>query len=299
MGTCTVTENEDKIVASGSADKNIKLWSTQFGNCHRSLRAHNDSVMQVRFLPGSHYLASVSRDRELKLWDCDTYELITAFPGHGGEILALALSQDAAFIVTAGADRQIRFWRRSQEQLFLSEERAKEMDEKFEKEVERDDLQAPGTSEVVTLRASRRTVESVRSTERLMEILDEALAEQNGSVAHPPGINMRHPCARVIAYVNTLTSSNIYEVLLALPFSHAIRLLQFVCTFFEAVSSLPSESVSSSSREPRNQASGGCESQTRLLSAAATLETPCQAALIATYIHHTSWLRHRAPVRSS
>lgn len=271
--------SDSQIIASGSADKNVKLWSTQFGNCHRSLRAHNDSVMQVRFLPGTHYLASVGRDREMKLWDCDTYELITAFQGHGGEILALALAQDAAFIVTAGADRQIRFWRRSQEQLFLSEERAKEMDDKFEKEVERDDLQAPGVSEVVTLRASRRTVESVRTTERLMEILDEAVAEGNTPVS-TPGAGMTHPCARVVAYVNTLTASNIYEVLLALPFSHAIKLLQFVCTFFEAVSALPSGKTKADT-----DVDG--DAQTRVLSAATTLETPCQAALIATYIHHS------------
>jgi len=125
---CVDISSDSQMLASGSADKNVKLWSTQFGNCHRSLRAHEESVMQVRFLPGTHYLASAGRDREVKLWDCDSYELITALKGHTSEILALALSQDAAFIVTAGSDRQMRFWRRSNEQLFLSEERAKELE---------------------------------------------------------------------------------------------------------------------------------------------------------------------------
>merc|ERR1719506_2286697 len=266
---CVDMSSDSQMLASGSADKNVKLWSTQFGNCHRSLRAHEESVMQVRFLPGTHYLASVGRDRELRLWDCDSYEVITALKGHSSEILALALSQDAAFIVTAGSDRQIRFWRRSSEQLFLSEERAKELEDKFEQEVEREDLEG---GQVVALRPSRRTVESVRTTERLMEILDEAVAEAAGDA---PSLSGQNPCVRVVRYLNTLTASNIYEVLLCLPFSHAMHLLRFLLQFFKAVSTLP--------------CAGGDDDQSsaRALSAAATLETPCQAALITAYVHHS------------
>lgn len=269
--------SDSQMIASGSADKNVKLWSTQFGNCHRSLRAHGESVMHVRFLPGTHYLATAGRDRELKLWDCDSYELITVLQGHAVEILALALAQDAAFIVTASSDRQIRFWKRGQEQLFLSEERAKELEDKFEQEVEREDLaQNAGRQQAVVLRPSRRTVESVRSTERLMEVLDEAAsdAEAGGGLLASSG---QHACARVVGCINTLTASNIYEVLLALPFSHALQLLNFICRFFEAVSALPGA-----------QAGGeDGDAQTKILSAAATLETPCQAALITTYVHHS------------
>jgi len=256
---------------------NIKLWSPQFGNCQRSLRAHDDSVMQVRFLPGTHYLASASRDREVKLWDCDSYELISVLQGHAVEILALAMSQDASFIVTAGSDRQIRFWKRGQEQLFLSEERAKELEGKFEQEVEREDIPGNLGGEIVALRPSRRTIESVRSTERLMEIIDDAAkeaAEDDGDVADGGG--RQHPCARVVGHVNTLTASNIYEVLLALPFTHALRLLQFICQFFEAVAALPA-----------GAAAPGGDVEAKALSASATLETPCQAALITTFVHHS------------
>jgi len=265
--------SDSQILASGSADKNVKLWSTQFGNCHRSLRAHDESVMQVRFLPGTHYLVTAGRDREVKLWDCDSYELITTLQGHATEILAMALSQDAAFIVTAGGDRQVRFWKRSQEQLFLSEERAKELEDKFEQEVEREDIQAPGAgAQVVAPRPSRRTIESVRTTERLMEILDEAKDLAEGKQLWDGTV--QSPCLRVCRYLNTLTASNIYEVLLCLPFSHAHRLLRFICDFLEAVASIP---------DATNSAAKG----DKVLSAAATLETPCQAALITAYVHHS------------
>merc|ERR1712072_917051 len=142
------------------------------------------------------------------------------------------------------------------------------MGDKFEQEVEREDLAG---GQVVALRPSRRTVESVRTTERLMEILDEAEAEANGDA---PSLSGQNPCVRVIRYVNTLTASNIYEVLLCLPFSHAMHLLRFLLQFFKAVSTLPA-------------AEGNGGECARALSAAATLETPCQAALITAYVHHS------------
>lgn len=40
--------SDGALLASGSADKNLKVWGMDFGDCHRSLFAHQDSVMQVR-----------------------------------------------------------------------------------------------------------------------------------------------------------------------------------------------------------------------------------------------------------
>jgi U3 small nucleolar RNA-associated protein 12 len=40
--------SDSSLLISGSADKNIKIWGLDFGDCHRSLFAHADSIMQVR-----------------------------------------------------------------------------------------------------------------------------------------------------------------------------------------------------------------------------------------------------------
>jgi WD40 repeat protein len=42
--------SDGALLASGSADKNLKIWGMDFGDCHRSLFAHQDSVMQVSHL---------------------------------------------------------------------------------------------------------------------------------------------------------------------------------------------------------------------------------------------------------
>merc|ERR1712107_645561 len=76
-----------------------------------------------------------------------------------------------------------------------------------------------------------------------------------------------------------LTANNIYEVLLAMPFGHSLMLLQHLCDFFDAASSSCSRGKDATS--PRNSSLPGGTSIT------ATLETPCQAALIIAYVHHS------------
>jgi U3 small nucleolar RNA-associated protein 12 len=46
--------SDSTLLVSGSADKNIKIWGLDFGDCHRSLFAHGDSIMQVRVCPAMH-----------------------------------------------------------------------------------------------------------------------------------------------------------------------------------------------------------------------------------------------------
>ena len=35
-------------MVTGSADKNIRIWGLDYGDCHRSIFAHDDSIMAVQ-----------------------------------------------------------------------------------------------------------------------------------------------------------------------------------------------------------------------------------------------------------
>ena len=52
--------SDGTLLASGSADKNLKFWGLDFGDCHRSLFAHDDSVTQVGELVALILRCSVS-----------------------------------------------------------------------------------------------------------------------------------------------------------------------------------------------------------------------------------------------
>ena len=63
--------HDSKLIVTCSADKNVKIWGLDFGDCHRSIFAHDESVMQVAFEKESHYFWTVSKDKMLKYWDGD------------------------------------------------------------------------------------------------------------------------------------------------------------------------------------------------------------------------------------
>jgi WD40 repeat protein len=78
--------SDSKMIITGSADKNIKIWGLDFGDCHKSIFAHNDSIMTLGFVPGTHYFFSAGKDKMIKYWDGDKFEQILSIPGHHGEV---------------------------------------------------------------------------------------------------------------------------------------------------------------------------------------------------------------------
>ena len=44
---------DSTLIATGSADRNVKIWGLDFGDCHKSLFAHDDSITGLRFLPNT------------------------------------------------------------------------------------------------------------------------------------------------------------------------------------------------------------------------------------------------------
>lgn len=131
--------DDGELIATASADKTIKIWGLDFGDCHRSLLAHSDSIMALRFVPNTHYLFSCSKDRLVKYWDADHFEQVLSLPGHTSEVWAVAVASDGSFVVSGGHDRSLRLWERTEDIVFLEEEREKELEAMFEAELDRPD----------------------------------------------------------------------------------------------------------------------------------------------------------------
>ena len=70
---------DGKLLASGSADKTVKLWNPQDGKEIKSLPGHKESVYSVAFSPNGQLLASGSNDTTIKIWDVKDQKEIKMF----------------------------------------------------------------------------------------------------------------------------------------------------------------------------------------------------------------------------
>ena len=75
-GSVDLFPQDNTLLASCSADKNIRIWGLDFGDCHKSLFAHDQSVSSISFVPGTHQMISAGKDGLVKRWDADNFEHI-------------------------------------------------------------------------------------------------------------------------------------------------------------------------------------------------------------------------------
>jgi U3 small nucleolar RNA-associated protein 12 len=114
----------------------------------------------------------------VKCWDGDKFEHIQTFEGHHAEIWCMAVSHDGNTVVSGSHDRSLRLWERTQEPLFVEEEREMEREEEFEQSlVHEPEPVIPGERQSEVAMAGRKTIESVKATERIMEAIELAKLE--------------------------------------------------------------------------------------------------------------------------
>jgi U3 small nucleolar RNA-associated protein 12 len=255
---------DSKLIVTCSADKNVRIWGLDFGDCHRALFAHQDSIMQVAFVPhnqdgNGHHFFSSSKDRMIKYWDGDKFEQIQRFDGHHGEIWALAVSRTGEFVVSASHDKSIRVWQQTDEQIFLEEEREKELEELYEStlttSLEADETPDQAKSEVAA--AGRQTTETLMAGEKIAEALEigipdlELMAGWREAKAQQPKTAMpqRNPIfmaygnisaeEHVLAVVQKIHAASLQDALLVLPFEKVTALFTFLRLWAEKQRNIP------------------------------------------------------------
>ena len=101
---------DQKILASGSADRSIKLWDAQTGKLLKTLQGHRSWVWGITISPDSKFLASGSYDHTIKLWDLESGECLQTLLGHPSSVLAVRFSHDGKTLFSSGYDKLIKHW---------------------------------------------------------------------------------------------------------------------------------------------------------------------------------------------
>lgn len=281
--------SDSKMIVTSSADKNVKIWGMDFGDCHRSIFAHDDSVMQVAFEKDSHYFWTVGKDSTVKYWDGDKvsidqwaclcldanadqttqFELIQKLDGHHGEVWALAVSNRGEFVVTGSHDKSLRVWEKTEEPLFLEEEREREIERAFDENMANDlnriegagaggdDLDGEAGAEAEAVQKT--TAETLMAGEQIMDALEVADADRETMRQYEEeqvkmgemGANLPKPTRNpelvakgdisavehVMGVLRKVPAASMEDALLVLPFRQVVSLLGYLDEWASAVSS--------------------------------------------------------------
>ena len=246
---------DSKLIVTSSADKNVRIWGLDFGDCHKAFFAHQDSIMSVAFVPGNldgngHHFFSASKDRVIKYFDADKFDQIQKLTGHHGEIWAIAVARSGQFLVSASHDRSIRLWQQTDEQLFLEEEREKELEDMYEstllKSFDQADREAEAGGDEQLIRPGRQTTFTLTAGEKIGEALQIGLDDlelmkeygklkaTNMSAVAPPrnpvylANNGISASAYLLRVLQRIPPANLQDALLVLSFSQLSALFTFL-----------------------------------------------------------------------
>ncbi|XP_061493848.1 WD repeat-containing protein 3 isoform X2 [Rhineura floridana] len=242
---CMDISYDGALIATGSADRNVKIWGLDFGDCHRSLFAHDDSVMFLQFVPRSHLFFTAGKDHRIKQWDADKFEHIQTLEGHHQEVWCLALSPNGDYLVSSSHDKSLRLWERTREPLVLEEERETQREMEYEDSIAKEDQPVvAGETQGEAGLAGKKTIETVKAAERIMEAIElyreeTAKQEEHKAICRAAGKEVPlpinpilraygniSPSAYVLDVLKKVKSSELEESLLVLPFSYVPDLLE-------------------------------------------------------------------------
>ena len=101
---------DHKFLLSSSADKTIRLWSTENHNNLVCYKGHLYSIWDVSFSPLGFYFASASADYTARLWSTDRITPLRIFSGHTKDVNKVIFHPNCQYIATASNDATIRLW---------------------------------------------------------------------------------------------------------------------------------------------------------------------------------------------
>lgn len=79
----------ERILATGSGDKTVKLWSLDDFSCLKTFEGHTNSVLRVDFINAGMQLVSAASDGLVKLWNIREEQCTTTLDNHEDKVRIL------------------------------------------------------------------------------------------------------------------------------------------------------------------------------------------------------------------
>ena len=98
------------LIATGSADKFVKVWNLADGKFVKSFEGHTHHVLDVGWAADGKLLASAGGDNTVKVWDFDKGEQARTINAHAKQVTRLLFVGKKSEFLTAGGDNQVKLF---------------------------------------------------------------------------------------------------------------------------------------------------------------------------------------------
>lgn len=107
-----INPKDQDMLASGSTDKKIKIWSFNGKNSSLTIDGHTKGITSVAFCPmlDKPYLASSSDDKTIKIWDYTNKQCVATLESHEDIVSAIAFHPELPILISSGEDHYTKFW---------------------------------------------------------------------------------------------------------------------------------------------------------------------------------------------
>lgn len=103
------TQSLNYMIASAGADRTIRIWDSQTGDCLQTLEGHTDCIYDIAIHPYRQSLVSASHDKTLRYWDLHTGKCTAILP-HETPLWSVAYHPNGDYLATSGWNNCITIW---------------------------------------------------------------------------------------------------------------------------------------------------------------------------------------------
>ena len=108
----------DKLIASGSQDKIVKIWQAKDLKQVMELKGHLKGVWDLEFSPAEKQIVTVSGDKLIKVWNIsgDKGECIATLQGHADQLVKIKWLNQGLQLASASVDGVVKLWNLKKQQ---------------------------------------------------------------------------------------------------------------------------------------------------------------------------------------